>query len=117
MLWPIFNSSIPSIAFPIINCEAKYFEPLYVGDIFTLEDVKGIIGVNKNTYTVSKVINGTTFQVDAPGVDWNGYTSGGRIIQLKKDEAFNHSTLEEQFENPSIIQKKAIVPMIAKIYI
>jgi len=76
---------------------------LYVGDIFTLEDVKGIIGVNHSTYIVSKVINGTTFQVNTSNIDWNGYTSGGRIMQLKNEVLFNHTTLEKQFENPSII--------------
>ena len=76
---------------------------LYVGDIFTLEDVKGIVGVNNNTYTVNKVINGTTFQVKETEIDWSGYTSGGRIMQIKKDVSFNHTSLEEQFNNPSIV--------------
>ncbi len=76
---------------------------LYVGDIFTLEDVKGINGVNNSTYIVSKVINGTTFQVNVSTINWDGYTSGGRIIQLKNEVSFNHTLLEEQFENPNII--------------
>jgi ubiquitin-activating enzyme E1 len=76
---------------------------LYVGDIFILEDVKGICDVNNQTFTVSKIINGTTFQVESKDINWNGYTSGGRIIQQKKEITFIHSLLDEQFDNPSII--------------
>ena len=76
---------------------------LYVGDIFILQDVKGIRDVNNQTFTVSKIINGTTFQVESKDINWNGYTSGGRIIQQKKEITFIHSLLDEQFDNPSII--------------
>ena len=75
---------------------------LYVGDIFLLEDVKGIEGVNNITYTVSKVHDGNRFEVNSDN-SWDGYISGGRIIQKKKEVTFEHSSLKDQMLNPSIV--------------
>ncbi len=32
-----FNQTQPGIGLPVVNCEAKYFKPLYVGDIITID--------------------------------------------------------------------------------
>ena len=78
---------------------------LYVGDIFLLEDVKGINNVNNNIFTVKKVHDGTRFDVE-PVVwktAWKGYTSGGRIIQQKKEVVFTHQSIEKQFHDATLV--------------
>lgn len=74
---------------------------LYPNDIFIINDIKGI-DINNKILTVSKVINATTFKVKEE-YEWSTYISGGRILQQKKEINFNHNLLEEQIDNPSII--------------
>jgi len=76
---------------------------LYPGDIFLLEDVKGIDNVNKKIFEVTKVHDSSRFDFKTNDINWSGYISGGRVIQQKKEVIFNHNSLQEQMSNPSLI--------------
>ena len=76
---------------------------LYPGDIFLLEDVKGIENINNKVYEVTKVYDSSRFEFETKELDWSGYISGGRVIQQKKKLLFNHISLEDQMSKPSII--------------
>ena len=75
---------------------------LYPGDIFLLEDVKGISNVNNKIFEVTKVYDSSRFEINTKDLDWSGYESGGRVIQQKKEIVFNH-TFEAQMSSPTLI--------------
>ena len=76
---------------------------LYSGDIFLLEDVKGIDNVNNKIFEVTKVHDSSRFDINTKDLNWSGYISGGRIIQQKKEVVFNHNSLEKQMTDPTLV--------------
>ena len=83
---------------------------LYPGDIFLLEDVKGIENINNKVYEVTKVYDSSRFEFETKELDWSGYISGGRVIQQKKEVLFNHTSLEDQMSSKKKPRKNSGLP-------
>lgn len=84
---------------------------LYKGDIFKVEDVKGINNINNKIFTVKNVIDNLTFEIEEYDANWKDYSKGGRIIQVKKEFNFEFTSLEQQLSKPQFVNLDYVEPL------
>ncbi|KAK3761216.1 hypothetical protein RRG08_022616 [Elysia crispata] len=97
----VFVSDITKDGAGVVTCLDQRMHGLETGDKVTFREVKGMVELNGNEFTV-KVINSYTFSI-GDTTSFSKYEEGGIITEVKVHQTTSYLPLENQLTEPSIL--------------